>query len=143
MTEGNNDAHDVFNRQALMSGERVPIIMIMNNGDMSHKNLRKALEDAIEGGWWHGDFHEPENFIPYSDEVDDIDRIPFTTKGLKCNNEWDVCMKDRYASKCWLDRNDITPAVHQLEKVPSQVSWHPGWVSFFLSHTLSIHQRII
>ena len=126
MTEGNNDAHDVFIRHSLMNGERVPVIMIGGQGANSHSNVRKALQDAT-GGFWHGDFHEPDGFIHLSDDVEDLNVLPYPSRGLKCEVQWDNCKIDRFASSCWIDRKDVEPSMKQSNKVPSQVNWHPGW----------------
>ena len=123
MTEKDNDHLDVFNRQALMSGERIPIIMI---GGDDHRSLRKTLEDAI-GGWWHGNFYNPEDFLHQSDEYDDLNEIPYASQGLSCSKIWDKCNENKFSARCWIDRKDFMPELKQAEKPEGQVSWHPGW----------------
>jgi len=127
MTEKGSDVLDVFNRQALLSGQRLPIIMIGGQDVGSHGNLRKILEDAT-GGWWHGDFHEPSSFIHFSDEYQELNDIPYAAQGLKCDHDWERCgNENKFASRCWINRKDIIPPMEQQEHPGSQVKWHPGW----------------
>jgi len=121
MTEKDAGAVDMFCRQALMSGDRVPIIL----GAEICTNLRKVLEGA--GGFWTGSMTNVQDFFPYSDEADDINNLPYHTQGLQCKNDQDLCKEYKYNSKCWIDRTDFSPEKKQNEKPGGQANWHPGW----------------
>lgn len=123
MTENAAQHHiDLFFRQALISGNRVPVLWASSPFDllkMLHENV-----DADVGEWGNG-------FIgidPVRDENQALE-IPWAARFIKCLDECkELCKDNRFRSTCWINRTDhIMPEKSQRGKLEGQVKWHPGW----------------
>jgi hypothetical protein len=123
MTENANQHHiDLFMRQALMAGNRVPVLWASGPFDllkMLHENV-----DADVGEFGNG----LSGIEPVRDEEHAIG-LPWAARYIKCADERsDLCANDRFRSTCWIDRADgIKPERTQRKKLEGQVKWHPGW----------------
>jgi len=118
MTEREAGNRDLFNKQALLSGERVPLIFT---------NSIFNLEEETGGLIAHGDFGAMDEFIPTTLSPEQALTLPFATRFMKCSHECDACNQgEKYHSTCWVDRSDVEPNKQQASKVGGGASWHPG-----------------
>ena len=68
--------------------------------------------------------------IPITFNEDQVETLPWATRYMQCPKEdRDLCdrQENRFRTKCWVDRDDVTPPTKQREHSPSQVKWHPGF----------------
>ena len=120
MTERDKGAIDLFNKQALLGGERVPILM--------NSPLVDLVADS-NGTAWIGVVNHPDTsqFQTESDEQAEKD-IPFALRYLHCDGDTKQrCQEEKYSAVCWEDRSDCVPPTAQAAHPGSQVSWHPGF----------------
>ncbi len=117
MTEGRDDqALDMFWRQAIISGDRVPFLL----GAGSPGTLMYYYENADVD---IGNYGEGLAGIPEcSDEVQ-CEKIPWAARYMKCTSEAvGLCRDNRWRSNCWVEREDVTPRESQAANPTSQVS---------------------
>jgi hypothetical protein len=122
MTEGQSEHIDVFYRQALLAGNRVPVLW---GGPF--KLLKMLHEEAdVDVGEWGSAM----DGIPEVESVQQAQDLPWAARFLKCKPEaQDICKEEpRFCAKCWIDREDnIVPETKQSDHPAGQVKWHPGW----------------
>lgn len=122
MTENGKPHHiDLVLRQALMSGNRVPVIW---GGPFELLKLYHEECDADVGEWGNGFSGLPETVDEKQAET-----LPWAARNMVCAKEReDLCNENRYSSTCWIDREDgIKPKQEQRDRPRGQVKWHPGW----------------
>ena len=124
MTEPGAEHVDVFYRQALLAGNRVPLLwggpfellkMLHEEADVDVGELGTAMDGIVE-----------------VESLEQAKSLPWAARFLKCKTEAEeVCKEEpRFCSTCWIDREDkIVPEAKQLDKPRGQVKWHPGWRS--------------
>ncbi len=123
MTENNREDPDLFNKQALLGGERIPILF---------GSKPNNLETETSGNLFFGSRMDGKDVMPLTTGLDQVDELPWATQYQTCEaNAIDLCSgRDKtlkYDAYCWVDRSDYTPAKKQVTNgVPSQASWHPG-----------------
>lgn len=129
MTEGRDGgAVDLFERQALIGGNRVPMLLGGNFGNL------KMLHD--ECGADIGHYGSAMLGIPTCEDEIQALKIPYASRYMKCSNERrDLCSTHKFDSICWPEdySGPIAPDTQQDATPGSQVSWHPG----NLSHQLT------
>eukprot|EP00540_Astrosyne_radiata_P017049 CAMPEP_0116846898 /NCGR_PEP_ID=MMETSP0418-20121206/14120_1 /TAXON_ID=1158023 /ORGANISM="Astrosyne radiata, Strain 13vi08-1A" /LENGTH=620 /DNA_ID=CAMNT_0004478255 /DNA_START=23 /DNA_END=1886 /DNA_ORIENTATION=- len=123
MTENrDNKAVDIFARQGLIGGNRVPFLMGGHWGDLKFLNE--------EAGADVGEYGEGLDGIPTCKDEVDAEKVVYAARYMKCDKErQDMCNKEKFHSNCWVNRTDVTPPLKQDEKPGSQVGWHPGFRS--------------
>ena len=106
MTEKDGRAQDLFMRQALLAGVRVPILFDMGNGRGTLDRLRGEVGAHVGG------VHDiSTNMLP---------KFRNTTMNFD---------ESKYNARCWTARVDVRPDVEQDQGFGGQASWHPGnWV---------------
>jgi len=123
MTEGGNPEHiDLFLRQGLLGGNRVPVIW---GGTFALLQMLHENADVDVGEWGNA-----RDGIPEVESADHAQTIPYAARFMKCKPEAQSLCQDepRFCSKCWIEREDgITPTAPQLGNPRGQVKWHPGW----------------
>ena len=122
MTEGASEHVDIFYRQALLAGNRVPVLW---GGPF---NLLKMLHEEADVDV--GEWGTAMDGIPEVESIEQAKDITWAARYLKCKAEvQDICKEEpRFCSKCWIDREDnIVPEAKQLDHPKGQVKWHPGW----------------
>jgi hypothetical protein len=123
MTESNDIPHiDIFLRQGLIGGNRVPILW---GGSF---DLLKMLHEEADADV--GEFGFGQDLATEAKSKEHYDSLPYASKGLKCKEDIkDLCdTEPRFCAKCWIDRDDgIKPDRTQLKNPKGQVKWHPGW----------------
>jgi len=123
MTEGRDiKAVDIFYRQGLISGKRVPYILDGggSQGVISFYNVNANADVGAIGS----------GMVGISECVDEMqcEKLPYATRYMRCSEEVvSLCKGNRFHSNCWVERDDVKPEKNQKEKPGSQVSWHPGF----------------
>lgn len=129
MTE-KGPAVDLFNKQAILSGERVPVIMT---------DFHFKIIEETKGTAYMGQYIGDKSIFPQT-TLENQDTIPYAA-------QWFDEMKDKYNAVCWEPRSDFDPPVAQKDHPGSQVGWHPGnrrhtWsgrkLALLVLHALSI-----
>lgn len=124
MTEPGFDHFDLFVRQAMLGGKRVPVIWSAGQRFSVLKKLHEEADVDV------GEFGRGMLGIEMTTSEEQAKTLPWAVQYMACDSEnADVCKsQDRYCAKCWVDREDgVKPEEPQQEKVAGQVSWHPGW----------------
>merc|ERR1719491_1213110 len=122
MTENNDEHIEIFYRQALLAGNRMPVIW---GGSF---NLLKMLHEEADVDV--GDWGRATDGIMEVDSFEQAKEIPWAARFMKCKPEVkDLCKEEpRFCAKCWIDRDDnIKPEMKQRDRPKGQVGWHPGW----------------
>jgi hypothetical protein len=129
MTEKDNPEHiDIFYRQALLGGNRVPVIW---GGPFELLKMLHEEADVDVGVWG-----QATDGIAEVESAEQAKEIPWAARYMKCKPEvQDLCNNEpRFCAKCWIDRDDgIKPDFKQLDRPKGQVKWHPGWRSHQLT----------
>ena len=103
MTEKDSRAQDTFMRQALMTGQRVPILLDMGGG----KGTMDRLHDEVGA------------------HVGGVTNVALLPKFKQTTIDFD---EKKYNAACWMDRVDVHPD-GQNPSYGGQASWHPGnWI---------------
>jgi hypothetical protein len=122
MTEGDQADIDLFLRQGLLSGNRVPVVW-----GGTFETLKYLHEKADADVGYHGLGMDA---IPETTSHAQSLTLPFAVRYLKCSNDAsDLCNNHRFCAKCWINRTDVSKDkfLSILPTPPSQVKWHPGW----------------
>ena len=103
MTEKAASDTDLFNKQALMNGERVPIIF---------SNRVNGLIAETGGKIWMGDFlFNEKTYVPETMSLELGRTLPWLTQFQRCADGVPGCggrdMVDKYDGHCWVDRKDV------------------------------------
>ena len=123
MTESNGiGLIDMFNKQALMNGERVPILFTSQTVN---------LMNETNGSLWHGNTMNDKTMLPLT-TVEDQNNLPLATRYLNCDvGSRDLCSERsydiKYDSHCWVPRSDYKPILQPDDSVRGKASWHPGF----------------
>lgn len=102
---------DLFNKQAILSGERVPLII----SDYHFNVVAETKGKAWMGKYVNGN---EKNLFPDT-TYENAASQPYAARWM---NE----KEEKYNAICWEPRSDFTPETNQHEKPGSQVGWHPG-----------------
>jgi len=123
MTEKAGGPKDIFSKQALMNGERVPILFQSFTGN---------LNEETNGTAWLGDVIAGTNLelLPLTTGIEQAETLPLAARYQRCDLPvkqmcGDKGNKNKFDATCWVPRSD-----YEVEKVsanfPGQASWHPG-----------------
>jgi len=122
MTEPSPKHVDIFYRQGLLAGNRVPVLW---GGPFELLKMLHEEADVDVGEWgWATDG------VAEVESVEQAKTIPWASRFMKCKPEAeDVCKEEpRFCTKCWIDRKDgVKPEAKQRDNPTGQVKWHPGW----------------
>jgi len=125
MTEKGSPNHiDLFFRQGLIGGKRVPVIWSAGGTFDILKTLHEECDADV------GEFGVGTDGIAETESDDQAATMPWAVQYMKCaDGANDVCKKhNHYCANCWVTREDgIKPEEEQQAKYGGQVSWHPGW----------------
>jgi hypothetical protein len=129
MTEnGNQDHIDIFLRQGLIAGNRIPVVW---GGTFELLQMLHEHADVDVGQWGAAT-----DGIIAVESVEQAKSVPWAARYMTCTEEAaDLCKEEpRFCSTCWIDREDgIKPEKDQLTSPKGQVKWHPGWRSHQLT----------
>jgi hypothetical protein len=117
MTEKSVGAQELFMRQMLLTGHRVPILLDVGGG----KNTMDRIRDesgAHVGGLTTGN----PSVLAQTTSVEQAKTLPFALRHLFCASGVQTCSdaKYKYTAECWTERVDVEPAKKQNEKYGSQ-----------------------
>jgi hypothetical protein len=120
MTEPDQGSVDLFARQGLLGGHKVPFLYSLHYDVMRKLHEHAQVDVAGMGDAMSG--------IPEVDEFDQLDKEPYARRYLNCGTEIKRthCQPNFFNSVCWIDRDDFTPAKEQSPHPGSQTGWHPG-----------------
>ena len=111
MTEKGNTV-DLWNKQAILSGERVPVILNPFHFDVVAETNGTALMGNL--------LTDAPMVPPTPDDPEEAKTLPWAAQHLDGREE-------KYNAICWEPRSDLTPVEAQDAHPGSQVGWHPGW----------------
>lgn len=111
MTE-KGPAVDFFNKQAILSGERVPLIMT----DYHFNVMEETKGTALMGRYV---LRNEKNIFPDT-TYENAASQPYAAR-------WMNQIEEKYNAICWEPRSDVEAWTPQREAPGSQVSWHPGF----------------
>ncbi|KAL3942006.1 MAG: hypothetical protein SGBAC_003718 [Bacillariaceae sp.] len=103
---------DLFNKQSILSGERVPLIM-------TEDRFFYNIMEETRGNVYMGQYVVDNNPIFPETTLENSKTIPYAA-------QWFDQTQEKFNSICWEPRSDYTPETKQSEHPGSQVSWHPG-----------------
>lgn len=128
MTEKSLHDIDLFNKQAIMNGERVPVIM----GSL-FMNLVNETDDKA----WIGQLLPQWVQLPVTESLEQGATLPWLVQYQNCADGVALCggrdQVGKYDAHCWVDRKDLDIDINKprgglLNMQPGgQASWHPGW----------------
>lgn len=120
MTESKVEYFDLFMRQALLSGRRVPILA----GDRFDqlKDLHYVVDaDICRLG-------AKLDHFPETTSATQAEELPYAVQYLRCSMEAaDICLSFKYNAPCWVNRSDVTPPKQQRAQPHGQTTYHPGF----------------
>lgn len=126
MTEGSGPDQDIFIRQGLIGGKRVPVIlgMEMNSGPAQ---LYYDLVDAEIGS-----YGVSLDGVPLSTSAKQVKELPWAVQYLSCTpDSKELCKYSaRFCRHCWIDPTgdgSIVPPTEQNQDTDEKGNWHPGW----------------
>jgi hypothetical protein len=121
MTEKGAVHLDVLARQALMGGDRVPMLL-GGHRDVLTTMHNLADADVGEVAGWGAAY----SGIPKSINATQVETLPWATRYIDCDKEFNKeCRAQSYMGKCWYDRPDFTPPKQNAEP-GGRAKWHPG-----------------
>lgn len=122
MTEPGAEHVDLFLRQALIGGNRVPVLW---GGQFELLKMLHNEASADVGQFGNG----MDGIIPV-ESAEQAESVPWAARYLKCTDEAkNLCDEaERFCSHCWITRDDgIEPEEKQRDAPRGRVKWHPGW----------------
>jgi hypothetical protein len=115
-------------RQAILSGQKIPLLWV----NQVHRKFLKSdifmylgqecdADVAVYGTGLRG--------VPLTTSEEQVKNIAWAAQFLKCHSLLkDVCREKQYRSRCWIERDDVTPIVKQRANLPEQSPlYHPGY----------------
>jgi hypothetical protein len=123
MTEHRSAHYDLFARQALISGNRVPILW---NGYVDVLEALHNEADVDIGGPGTG-----MRGIPMTESEEQVKELRYAVQYLKCSRDMkESCENHKNYGRCWVHRADVTPPVKQGWSISKDTPWHhPGFRS--------------
>ena len=120
MTEKEEKNQDVFARQALLGGIKVPALW-----SLKATLLRKFYQFADVDVGAHS---SPMAAVRKAEAASDLEKVPWAARYLKCGDEIrnDYCKHNKYNTTCWIPRSDYSPTKRQDDVVGGRAGWHPG-----------------
>lgn len=125
MTEPGAAHIDLFIRQGLIGGNRVPVVWAGNFEVMA------ALHEHADVDL--GEFGSGTDGIPMITDATPAATLPYAARYMKCDSDSKaICDSEpRFCASCWLPREDVPNPNDVFDsidtRVGGQVKWHPGW----------------
>jgi hypothetical protein len=120
MTEGGDTAAiDLFGRQGLLGGTKVPVLWSLAGTNSQLLNMNAEADVGFPGSGYIG--------IPEGKTLEEIQQMPWASQYVRCNNALHgICRSNEYQGVCWIDRDDYTPKIAQKNAPGGRANWHPG-----------------
>ena len=119
MTEKGNGFHQLFTRQGLMGGIKVPFLLSSDPGVMVQLHNEADADIGYSGSSMSG--------IPTASTAEELGQIPWAPRYMKCSGDVNEACNDKgYNGTCWVERDDFTPERPQKAEPAGRASWHPG-----------------
>jgi hypothetical protein len=117
MTEKSVGAQELFMRQMLLTGHRVPRLLDVGGGKGTMDRIHQE-SGAHVGGLTTGN----PSILAQTTSVEQAETLPFALRHLFCASGVQTCSdaKYKYTAECWTERVDVEPAKTQNEKYGSQ-----------------------
>jgi len=116
MTERPPYSVDMYNKQAILSGERVPLILHTNPTDKNN------IMDETNNTAWIGYYLTDKSMLP--ETKDELQALTVPNAARYQNGFYSK--EHKYNAICWEPRKDVELPPNQLVHPTSQVGWHPG-----------------
>jgi hypothetical protein len=120
MTENSDEAYDFYARQAILAGNRIPVL----NGGTANvlTYLGKNLDFPV------AQFGSGTGGVPEITDGTMAESVKWMARYLRCSGETHVLCREReYNGTCWIERDDYTPTKDQQNEPGGRASWHPGF----------------
>lgn len=126
MTEVETEVMDLFMRQGILSGQKVPFLWINQDfGRFFKAEIYNYLGQECDADV--GVFGTGMRGITHITAVEEANKMPWAAQYLSCDSSIiHDCKEHEYMSTCWIDRADATPIAKQNEYVGGRAGWHPG-----------------
>jgi hypothetical protein len=119
MTEQDGPSKDLFHRQAIMGGIKVPILWSLAGAEIKLLNNHADVDVGFPGTGHYG--------IKVGETLEEINEMPWASQYVLCNSEMSqICRQNEYKGVCWIDRDDFTPPTKQKAEPGGRAKWHPG-----------------
>lgn len=119
MTERGAQAPDVLLSQAILGGQRSPLLM--NGGSLS------AFYNEVDADVANLNIDHKKAGIPETSSVEQAKELPWAAKYHSCSKEMkQFCDENKYRGECWIQRDDVSPPSDQSKAPGGRASWHPG-----------------
>eukprot|EP00535_Pseudo-nitzschia_heimii_P007515 CAMPEP_0197188352 /NCGR_PEP_ID=MMETSP1423-20130617/17661_1 /TAXON_ID=476441 /ORGANISM="Pseudo-nitzschia heimii, Strain UNC1101" /LENGTH=873 /DNA_ID=CAMNT_0042640159 /DNA_START=22 /DNA_END=2643 /DNA_ORIENTATION=+ len=119
MTEKEPKARDMFFRQGILGGGKVPMLMTLSSRHDVMSMLNKNADADI---FMLGD----QSVIAEANTLDEVKELPWASQYVRCGSEISgICRDNEYMGQCWIERDDFEPPTKQ-GKIGGRAKWHPG-----------------
>jgi hypothetical protein len=120
MTEKESRYRDMFFRQGILGGGKVPMIAAASpRNDVIGVLNEHADADVLMVG--------EHTVLTQADTLEEVFKLPWAVQYVRCGSEISrICRDNEYASECWIERDDFEPSLKQSTNVGGRASWHPG-----------------
>jgi len=123
MTEGSPNM-DVFYRQAVASGQKVPGFYGGSYGNFKAWKYHETGIDIADFGTW-GSY---QSGTPETKDQIQVNELPWAARWLECSGELSkYCRENSYNGTCWIERDDVNVTGMKFKPAPGgRAKWHPG-----------------
>lgn len=119
MTEGTNRCKELFHRQGLIGGVKVPVLWTLADKIARELHRLAGVEIGVPGSGMSG--------LSSVSDYDSLMARPFATRYLACRGAVKgLCKDHKYDGVCWVERPDFIPNQKQDSHPGGRAGWHPG-----------------
>ena len=120
MTEKESQARDMFFRQGILGGGKVPMLAAASPRNDVIKLLNEVADADVAMIGEH-------TVVKKTDTLEEVMELPWAAQYVNCGAEISsICRQNEYVGRCWIDRDDVTPPKKQKPAPDGRASWHPG-----------------
>lgn len=119
MTEREDHVIDMFMRQGLVGGKKVPFLMGGKADILKRLHQYADADVGMPGSGMSG--------VPKTSDLKQVKDLPWATQYLDCDKElYSECRGHAYNGTCWIERSDYEPKTKQNSEPSGRAKWHPG-----------------
>jgi len=120
MTEKEGRARDMFFRQGILGGGKVPMLLAASPRDDIIGMLNEHADADV---LMFGD----QSVLPKTETLEEVAKLPWAVQYVRCGSEISgICRDNEYAGECWIERDDFQPPTKQDKTIGGRAKWHPG-----------------